>query len=488
METVMSATTCIRNASCIVAWDAANRRHAYLMGGDVAFTGDTLSFVGRHYDGLADVTIDGTDLMVMPGLIDLHAHPSTEPFYRGVREEHGVPAMYMSGLYERSVALQPDRVARRAGKQVAFCEMLLSGVTSVADLSGIDEGWIDLAAQSGLRVFLAPTYASARWYLENGWALKYRWDETGGRRGLDAALALIEAATTHSSGRLSGIVSPAQIDTCTTDLLRDSFAAAEARNVPLTVHCAQSVNEFLVMVDRHGKSPVQFARDLGILSPRTVLGHALFIDEHSWVRWHTRADLGLLVDTGTNVAHCPSPFARYGHTLENFGRYRRAGVNLGIGTDVAPHNVIEEMRLAAILARVAARDITTTSVGDLFHAATVGGAQALARDDLGRLVAGAKADVVLVDLANPWMQPARDPLRSLVFTAADRAVRTVFVHGVKVMDQGRVLTMDHAAALAEVAEGQHRMLRDAPSRDWAGRTAEEISPLSLPVLGNAPRL
>jgi 5-methylthioadenosine/S-adenosylhomocysteine deaminase len=478
----MAATTCIRNAACIVAWDAANRRHAYLMGGDVAFAGDTLSYVGRHYDGAVDETIDGTDLMVMPGLIDLHSHPSTEPFYRGVREEHGVPAMYMSGLYERSVALQPDAVARKAGKQVAFCEMLLSGVTSVVDISGIDEGWIDIAAQSGLRVFLAPSYASARWHLENGWALKYRWDEAAGRRGFDAALALIEQATAHPSGRLSGVVSPAQIDTCTTDLLRDSFAAAEAGGMPLTVHCAQSVNEFLVMVDRHGKSPVQFARDLGILSPRTVLGHAMFIDEHSWVRWHTRTDLGILVDTGTHVAHCPSPFARYGHTLEDFGRYRRAGVNLGIGTDVAPHNVIEEMRLGAILARVSARDITTTSIGALFHAATAGGAEALGRQDLGRLAVGAKADVVLVDLGNTWMRPARDPLRSLVFTSADRAVHTVFVHGTKVMEQGSVLTMDHGAALSAVAEGQQRMLRDAPSRDWAGRTAEEISPLSLPVM------
>jgi 5-methylthioadenosine/S-adenosylhomocysteine deaminase len=475
-------TTCIRNAACIIAWDAANKRHAYLNGGDVAFTEDRLTYVGRRFEGTADSIIDGTDLMVMPGLIDLHSHPSTEPFYRGVREEHGVPAMYMSGLYERSFALQPDAAARRAGKQVAFCEMLLTGITSVADLSGIDEGWIDTAAQSGLRVFLAPSYASARWHLENGWALKYRWDEAAGRRGFDAALALIEQAASHPSGRLSGIVSPAQIDTCTTDLLRDSFAAADARDLPITVHCAQSVNEFLVMVDRHGKSPVQFAHDLGILSPRTVLGHAMFIDEHSWVRWHTRSDLRALVDTGTHVAHCPSPFARYGHTLEDFGRYTRAGVNLGIGTDVAPHNVIEEMRLAAILARVAARDITTTSIGALFHAATVGGADALGRADLGRLTQGAKADLVLVDLANPWMRPARDPLRSLVFTAADRAVRTVFVHGAKVMDQGRVLTLDHQAALAGVAEGQQRMLRDAPNRDWAGRTAEQISPLSLPIL------
>ena len=78
------------------------------------------------------------------------------------------------------------------------------------------------------------------------------------------------------------------------------------------------------------------------------------------------------------------------------------------------------------------------------------------------------------------MRPARDPLRSLVFTAADRAIQTVYVNGAKVADHGRVLTMDHAAALEVVAEGQARMLRDAPSRDWAGRQAEEIAPLSLP--------
>src|SRR6516165_11090130 len=129
-------TTCIRNAACIIGWDTTNKRHAYLNGGDVAFDGDSLTYVGRRCDGTADTTIDGDDLMVMPGLIDLHSHPSTEPFYRGVREEHGVPSMYMSGLYERSVAFRPDLAARKAGKEVAYCEMLRSGITSVADLSG----------------------------------------------------------------------------------------------------------------------------------------------------------------------------------------------------------------------------------------------------------------------------------------------------------------------------------------------------------------
>ncbi len=479
----MPSTTCIRNAACIVAWDAVKACHAYLMGGDLAFDREAITFVGPRYEGPAETLIDGRDLMVMPGLIDIHSHPSTEPFYRGVREEHGVPAMFMSGLYERSQAFRPDLAARKAGKQVAYCEMLLSGITSIADLSGNDEDWIDLAANSGLRVFIAPAYASALWHMENGWQLQYRWDEAAGRRGFHAALALIEQAGRHPSGRLAGIICPAQIDTCTPELLRESFAAAEQNGLPLTVHCSQSVNEFNEMIGRHGKTPVQFARDLGILAPRTILGHAIFIDDHSWVRWHTPMDLPILADTGTSVAHCPSPFARYGQMLEDFGRYRRAGVNLGLGTDVAPHNLIEEMRLAAILARVAARDITTTSTAALFHAATTGGADALGRPDLGRLAPGMKADLVLVDLANPWMMPARDPLRSLIFTAADRAVRTVYVHGAKVMEHGRVLTMDHAAALAAVIEGQQRMLRDAPTRDWAGRQADEIAPLSLPRWG-----
>ena len=185
-------------------------------------------------------------------------------------------------------------------------------------------------------------------------------------------------------------------------------------------------------------------------------------------------------------AHCPQPFARYGHTLEDFGRYRRAGVNLGIGTDVAPHNLIEEMRLATVLARIAARDITAASVAEVFHAATVGGADALGRPDLGRLIEGAKADLVLVDLACPWMRPARDPLRSLVFTAADRAVKTVYVHGEKVMENGRVLTLDHAAALDAVTEGQRLMVRDSPANDWSGREAAEIFPISLPQWDDTP--
>jgi cytosine/adenosine deaminase-related metal-dependent hydrolase len=477
----MAKIVCIRDADWLAAWDAAAGRHVYMRGADLAFSGDAIRFVGERYAGPADETIDGRGLFVLPGFVDVHAHPASEPAYRGIREEHGRPEMYMTGLYERLQAYNLSAAGKLAAAEVAYAELLLSGVTSVVDLSSPYPGWLDLAARSGIRAFLGPGYASARWRLARDHELAYDWDEQKGRAGFESARRLIREIERHPSGRLSGVVYPAQIDTCSEELLRDSVAVAREQKRPFTTHAAQSVVEFQEMVRRHGRTPVQWASDIGILGPGTTLGHALFTDGHSWLHWWSRDDVRLLAETGTSVAHCPSPFARYGQVLEHFGGYLRAGVNMGIGTDVAPHNIIEEMRLALVLARVAAQDINAVSTADAFHAATVGGARALLREDLGRLSPGAKADLVLVDARHPFMAPARDPLRSLVYTAAERAVRDVYVDGLRVVADGKVLTLDREGALRRLAEAQARMEADAPKHDFKGRRSQEIAPLSLPL-------
>jgi cytosine/adenosine deaminase-related metal-dependent hydrolase len=473
-------TTVIRDADWVIGWDEAAGRHVYHRGIDVAFVDDRLVHVGRNYPEAADRVIDGKDRLILPGLIDIHAHPEHEPLYRGIREEHGVRNMHMTGLYERSQAFSaPDDESRAASAEFAYCELLLSGVTSLVDISPAWDGWIDLFARSGMRGFLAPGYASARWRLDNDFDLKFAWDEARGREGFAAALALIDQAARHPCGRLSGIVSPMQIDTCTADLLRDSRDAASELRIPYTVHVAQSVSEVQEIIRRHGKTPVQWAHEIGILGPGTILGHALFLDAHSWIRWWTTTDLGLIADAGCSVAHCPTPFARYGQVMENFGDYLRAGVNMGLGTDTTPHNLVEEMRKAAVLARIAARDVQAVTTSDLLHAATVGGAKALMRDDLGRIAPNKKADLVVVDLAVAQMRPARDPLRSFVYHAADRAVRDVFVDGRQVVAEGKVLTLDQAGAADRLDRAQRRMMEAVPGRDYRGRSAHEISPLSL---------
>ncbi len=145
--------------------------------------------------------------------------------------------------------------------------------------------------------------------------------------------------------------------------------------------------------------------------------------------------------------------------------------------------MLEEMRAVAIGSRMMAESVWDVRTADVFAAATLGGAKALGRTDIGRLAQGAKADIVLVDITHPAMRPVRDPVRSLVYAAADRAVKTVIVDGRTVVEDGRVLTMDHEKACADLEAAQRRAEPGVKAADWAGRDHTAISPLMLPVKG-----
>jgi cytosine/adenosine deaminase-related metal-dependent hydrolase len=479
--------TLIRNAAWAVLWDPATQRHAYARHRDILLRDGRIAAITAHAPEApppagAEV-IDGSGLLVLPGLVNIHTHPTTEPGYRGVREDHGVPEQQMSGLFERSQAMKLGEAGQRAAMRLAYAELMAAGVTSVVDLSAPFPGWIDTMAESGMRVWAGPGFASARWGMSAPQAVEWLWTDGAGRAGFERAMALMAEAEAHPCGRLSGIVFPAQIDTVEPELLRDAHAYAGQTGRPFTTHIAQAVVEVREMIRRHGVTPIRWAAELGILSPRAIMGHAIFVDEHPSIGWHTRDDVALLAAHGATVAHCPSPFARYGEHLKNFGRYVASGVNMGMGTDCAPHNLIEEMRLAVLLARNAARDLAAGSAAMVFQAATAGGADALGRPDLGRLAEGAAADCVLVDLGHPLMSPPRDPLRSLVWHAADRAVRRVICRGETILADGRPTKLNVADAAGELAEAQARMLRDAGLQDYRGRDGDLIAPLSFPMLG-----
>jgi cytosine/adenosine deaminase-related metal-dependent hydrolase len=475
-------TTLLRGASWAVVWDASEKSHIYARDVDVLLSGGSVAAITPTGDApppAGAAVIDARRMLVMPGLVNVHTHPTNEPSYRGIREDHGVPEQQMSGLFERSQAFRLDREGSEAAMRLAYAELMGAGVTAVVDLSSPFEGWMDVMRQSGLRVWVGPGFASARWGMSAPQSVEWRWDEARGRAGFQRAQAVMDEAEGDASGLLRGIVYPAQIDTVEEGLLRDAAALAAEKGRPFTTHIAQAVVEVREMVRRHGTTPIQWAASLGLLSPRSILGHAIFIDEHPSIGWHTTRDLGLMAEHGVAVAHCPSPFARYGEHLKNFGRYRARGVRMAMGTDVAPHNIIEEMRLAILLARNAGRDLHAADTAMVFHAATVGGADALGRPDLGRLQVGAAADVTLVDLAHPQMVPPRDPLRSLVFHAADRAVRHVFVAGRQVLADGRPTMLDVSEAAGILAQSQAKMLRDSGLNDYAGRNGDQIAPLSL---------
>lgn len=473
------ATTVIRKAPWVIAWDAKAERHRYLRDGDLAFRGNTIAFVGRGYCGPADKVVDGTGLMLMPGLVDVHAHPALEPIGKGYYEDLGSHPLYMNRLYEFYLSLLPDADAAAAATDEALCELLTGGATTVVDLGMPYPGWADRVAASGMRAYIAPLYQSARWHMPSGHEVVYTWDEPAGERGLEQALAIIEAAGKHPSGRLRGVLAPTTADTCSAALLQRTKREADQRELPIQLHTAVTIVEFHEMVRRHGKSPVQWLDEIGFLGGNVTLAHAIFLDHHPWLHWHTRKDLSLLTASGTSVAHLPLVAAQRGNLMHSFGAYRAAGVNVAIGTDTYPLNMLEEMRFAGLMSKVASGHVDLLKAADVFWAATIGGAKALNRDDIGRLAPGAKADLVLVDLAHPLMVPLRDPLKNLIYTATDKPVRDVYVDGRQIVADRRVLTIDRSAAMGPLQSGQERALAAVPKFDRLKRSADTIAPLSL---------
>ena len=334
-------TTCIRQASWLVAWDSATDKHVYLRDVDLVFIDDRITHVGTRYEREVDIEIDGRSLMVIPGLVDIHTHLGNASGRKGMFEEAGNPHLLGSSWYEVMVLLHADDDGRKAATEYALSELAMSGVTSVMDWSSPYDGWLDDFAESGLRVWIAPGFESATVSVRQGREIVYHWHEAAAHRGLDAALALIDQAKHHSSGRLSGVVAPHGLEICTEALLRESVAAARDHSHPFQVHAGESVGEFHELTRRHGCSGVQWANAIGLLGPMCAIGHAMFLDHHPSVLWPTRRDLGLIADTGTTVAHSPTVFARLGQAMHTLGEYLQAGVNVGMGTDVLPHNMLE---------------------------------------------------------------------------------------------------------------------------------------------------
>lgn len=465
----------------VVAWSAGS--HRLLTNGMVVLEDDRVAFVGREYPGAVDRRIDARGRLVMPGFVNLHCHAEVEAGGRLVADA-GRPDVFHAGFLNYYVARPGTasmfaREDRRIGATLTFVELLKSGCTTAVEIGAADETVVEVAGRLGIRAYLTPGFKSATYRGHPDGTIFYEWDEAAGRAGLDRATRFIREHDGAFDGRIKGMLFPIQVDTCSPDLLRATRKAADALGVGIEIHCGQNLFEFHEILRRHRRTPVEHLAALGLLGPDTILGHCIITTAHRLAGLPGGRDLEILAERRATVAHCPLVFARRGNALESFHGYRRAGINVGLGTDTYPRDMIAEMRWASLLGKVVEHDFLTATAADVFTAATVAGARALGREDLGRLAPGAKADVVLVDLGKLRIGPYRDPIRALVNCATTDDVERVFVDGRLVVDGGRVIGIDEPALLAQAQAEAERLWASWPEWHPEGRTADDVSPPSF---------
>jgi cytosine/adenosine deaminase-related metal-dependent hydrolase len=165
--------------------------------------------------------------------------------------------------------------------------------------------------------------------------------------------------------------------------------------------------------------------------------------------------------------------------LESFDRYLAAGVNVALGTDTFPPDMIRVMDLGSSLCKHAEGSQAAGAAADLFRAATLGGARALGRDDIGRLAPGAKADLVVVDLGALRAGPFDDPIRTMLYNLNGSHVRHVVVDGRVVVRDGAIPGLDVAAMRGRAQAWFEKMRAHYPERDYLGRSEAELFPPSF---------
>ncbi|MBB2891914.1 amidohydrolase family protein [Flexivirga oryzae] len=455
--------------------------HRLLRDGCVVIDDDRIVFVGKTYDGHVDVEKALPNRVITPGFIDTHSHLHSSPIDKSVQEDYGPRQFWLTGLIE--ILPAEDAGLTRAGMEscvdYSLIELARSGTTTVLHLGDAADYVADQVDRIGMRGYVAPSYRSGRWFTPDGKRVDYEWDLAAGHEGLQRAIAFIEAQESRAGGRVQGFLGPAQVDTCAEELLRETQQAARELQAPVSLHASQGVWEFNEMTRRHGRTPVEWLADIDFLGPQTLLGHAIFISGNSWVNF-AGDDLRLLADSRTSVSYNAWCFARRGILMESFPEYVDAGVNMCLGTDTAPQSMLESLRWTAISGKITSRRADTSTAQRVFDAATINAAALLGRDDLGRISAGAKADLLFWRTDSFGMAPLRDPIRNIVYYAQPSDLADVLVDGRPVVEDGTVLGTDLDAAARGVQAAGEQVWAHWHEGHWAGRTLDDLIPVTFP--------
>ncbi|MDO3411392.1 amidohydrolase [Saccharibacillus sp. CPCC 101409] len=378
-----------------------------------------------------DEVIDGRGRVAMPGLINAHQHTPMS-LLRGFSDDLKLMDWLERKMFPAEDRMTPDDI--EAGARLAIAEMIRSGTTAFADMYIHMDRIAEAVSETGMRASLTRGLITAA--------------DDGGRR-MREALELIDRCQGAADGRITTMLGPHSPFLCSPEALQEIAALAESRRIPVHIHLAETVEEVFLIRERHGRTPAEHLRELGIIGPRvhTLLAHAVHL---------TQGDIELLRGMRGGVSHNPVSNMKLGCGAAPVPDMLRAGITVGLGTDGAGSattlDMFQEVRAAAWMHRLTAGDPTAFCAYRALRMATAGSAELLGLGgEIGTLTPGKKADVILIGLDRPHLQPVHDVYSLLAYAANGSDVETVVVDGRVLMRDRELTTLDEERVLREAA-------------------------------------
>ena len=355
----------------------------------------------------ADEVIDCRGGLLIPGFVNTHCHASMIPF-RTMGDD--CPDRLTRFLFPLEQEAWTEELTW-LGARYAAAEMLLSGITTAADMYYYEDRVAPAFAEMGLRSFPGETVISQR---APGSATP--------ERALERSEALLEAW--KGSEWVHPLVAPHGTTTVAPDILQKCQALAEKYDTLLTIHACEMDAEM-----RHfsalGQTPVTYLDSLGLCGPRLLAVHCIHL---------TEGDIRLMAEHGARIAACPGSNTKAGKGVPPIRDAAAAGIPYGLGTDGPSSgntlSLFDQMRLFAVSQKTHFHDRSLFPAREIVRAATRGGAEALGMKDAGVLRPGFLADLVLIGTDRPALYPLYNPYSALVYGACAADVRLVMTGGV----------------------------------------------------------
>lgn len=420
--------------------------------GEVEVVGDTVTYVGPPRDGEdaagatppREVRLTG---LVIPGFVNVHCH-SPMILFRGTGENLPLLRWLEEVLWPREARLTGDDVFW--GMTLAAAELLSRGVTTTCEMYFFEDAVADAVMAAGSRAVITPAVIPL---------VPPGEDAT---RGVDWwAKRLDEVIDFHArrhgeGGRIEVGFGPHAAYTVPLPVLAEVAAAAQQLDAILQIHIAETEGEVASYAAEHRRSVPEALADIGALDGRVIAAHSI---------WLSDSDIALYRRHDVAVAHCPRSNAKLASGVAPLTRMLAEGIRVGLGTDGPASNngldMWEEMRFAALVARIRDRDAAAMPAASALALATRSGGEVLGRPDLGTLAPGSRADMVLVNLEDSVLGPLHQDaqlVEHVVWSGSSRLVTDVWVAGRQVVADGQCLTVDVDEARGQVEARSRRLL------------------------------
>jgi 5-methylthioadenosine/S-adenosylhomocysteine deaminase len=424
------------SADRVFAQDRWHERHGFVMqGGRILETGEPAELAERYPDQERE---DWGEVAVLPGTVNGHGH-SFQALLRGFGDDLTFSRWRDLVLYPFAERL--DREAIETGALFDFAEMATSGITTAVDFFYMhdrsnenDLAVVEAAKRVGIRLVLARS-------MYDWTGAPARFQETP--RQAEANFRALHAAL---QGDRMAFPQPAphSIHAASPEMIQSGADLAAEFGIPFHIHVAEGAYERERSLERHGRSPVAYLDSLGVLSERTVMIHCVWVDDD---------DLAVMAERGVKVVHNPSANAFLGDGIAPVRKMLERGIPVCLGTDGGCTNnrqsIFEEMRMAALVAKASAADASVLGADETFPMGTARGGEILGLP-VGRIAADHAADLVVVDLNELSLQPARTAPQQIVYAMQPQAIRRVLVRGEPIVEDGRLVNVDQQEIVSRV--------------------------------------